>query len=86
MYGGYIDSLRTIPEFIFIAETINRQCPAYEIKSPLKQGEMDRFFLLDTVRHISRSFNQAKASRKVKIFHILSWDQLGQSRIEVLEY
>jgi len=38
MYGGYIDSLRTITEFIFIAATINRQYPANEMKMPPKTG------------------------------------------------
>jgi len=32
-------------------------CPAYEMKNQKKQGAMDRSFLLDTVRNISRHRN-----------------------------
>jgi len=46
MSSVHLDNLGMIHGCKLIAETINRQCPAYEIKSPLKQGEMDRFFLL----------------------------------------
>ena len=38
-------------------ETINRRCPAYQIKiPPKKQGVLDKSFLFDTVRHISRNY------------------------------
>jgi len=36
-----------------MADIESRQCPTYEIKSPLKQGAVDKSFLIDTVRHIS---------------------------------
>jgi len=42
-----------IHEFILIADIESNRCPVYEIKTPIKQGAMDRSFLLDTVRHIS---------------------------------
>jgi hypothetical protein len=38
MCTGYIDSLGTIHECKFIAETESCQCSAYEMKSPLKTG------------------------------------------------
>jgi len=51
----HLDLLRTIHKSTCIADLYSRQSPAYELKTPLKkQGAMDRPFLLDTVRHISR--------------------------------
>ena len=54
MYTVHLGSLGMIHNFQCIADIESRQCPAYEMKNPLKQGAMDRSFLLDTVRHISR--------------------------------
>jgi hypothetical protein len=55
MCGGYVESLRMVNDCKWIAATINRQYPPYEIKRPpIKQGALDWSFLLDNVRHISR--------------------------------
>jgi len=53
----HLDTLGIIPEFILLADIESNRCPVYEMQNPLKQGALDRFFLLDTVRHISSREN-----------------------------
>jgi hypothetical protein len=49
------------------ADIVSSSCPVYEMKTPIKQGAMDRSFLLDTVRHISSylEFGNKETSNRI---------------------
>jgi hypothetical protein len=54
MYTGNLHILGMVHDCKEIAGLYSWRYTAYKMKNPLKQGAMDRSFLLETVRHISR--------------------------------
>jgi len=67
---GYINTLRIIQDCSLIAAIDNLAAVNLQLLDPIKQGVMDRSFLLDSVRHISRHIiSQVKNAGKIFFHH-----------------
>jgi len=67
MCGGYLELSGTIRNLRLIADLYSLQFSTSGIKTHPRKGAMDRFFLLDTVRHISSylEFGNKETSNRI---------------------